>query len=146
MRIPVERRFEGLKLQDASIVHVGMELAQDRAFSVMLTQRDFAKNLRPIPTFPKLWDARQKLLSPEDVHLRQRKLGEWCWLGTVSRPDICARSARIAPRTNSLQGGDVYRINAPMETAKTWNMRPPRYGGRPATTLKGRSCASEKNT
>ena len=52
--------------------------------------------------------------------MRQCKLGELCWLATVSRPDICARSARIASRANTLQGGDVYRINDLVKTAKKW--------------------------
>ena len=40
--------------------------------------------------------------------------------GTVSRPDICARLARIASRINALKGSDVYRINDLAKTVKTW--------------------------
>ena len=97
-----------------------MELSQDSSFSVTLTQKDFAEKLQPLGTSPQLWAARQKLLSPEDVKLRQCKLGELCWLATVSRPDICARLARIASRINELTGSDVYRINDLVKTVKTW--------------------------
>ena len=116
----LELRFGELKLQENNFVHVGMELSQDNSFSVTLTQKDFAEKLQPLGTSPQLWAARQKLLSPEDVELRQCKLGELCWLATVSRPDICARLARIASRINELTGSDVYRINDLVKTVKTW--------------------------
>ena len=108
-------------------MRVGMELEQAANFPATLTQADFAKNLQPLGTSPELRAARQKLLSPEDVKLRQCKLGEPCWLATVPRPDICARLARIAPRVNSLQGADVYRANDLVNTVKMWQ---------PATVLK----------
>ena len=98
-----------------------MDLAQDSTSPATLTQGDFAKNLQPPPTTPKLWAARQQLPSPEDVKLRQSELGELCWLATVSRPDTCARLARIATRINSLRGSDVYGINDLVKTAKLWN-------------------------
>ena len=66
-------------------------------------------------------------MSPEDVKLCQCKLGELCWLATVSRPDICARLARISSRINELTGSDVYRINDLVKTVKQWQ---------PATILK----------
>ena len=96
-----------------------MELSQDYSSSVTLTQKEFAEKLQPLGTSPQLWAARQKLLSPEDVKLCQCKLGELCWLATVSRPDICARLARIASRINALTGSDVYRINDLVKTVKT---------------------------
>ena len=80
----------------------------------------FTKNLQPLGTSPQLWAARQKLLPPEDVELRQCKLGKLCWLGTASRPDICARMARMASCINAIQGGDVYRINDLVKTAEKW--------------------------
>ena len=89
--------------------------------------RGFTKNLQPLGTSPQLWAARQMLFSPEDVNLRQCKLGELCWLATVSRPDICARLARVAPRINAPKGCDVYRINVLVRIAKKWQ---------PATVLK----------
>ena len=104
-----------------------MELVQDSTFSVTLTQKEFTEKLEPLGTSPQLWAARQKLLSPEDVKLCQCKLGELCWLATVSRPDICARLARISSRINELTGSDVYRINDLVKTVKQWQ---------PATTLK----------
>ena len=111
-----EQRFGAMKLQENSFVHVGIELNQEANFSATLTQEGFAKNPHPLGTSPELRAARQKLLSPEDVKLRQCKLGELCWLATVSRPDICATLARIASRINSLQGVDVYRINNSVKT------------------------------
>ena len=72
-------------------------------FGKTSTQDEFAKNLQPMPTTPTLWAARQKLLPPEDVHLRQCKFGVLCWLATVFRPDICARLVRFASRLFSLQ-------------------------------------------
>merc|ERR1712215_525615 len=69
-------------------------------------------------TSPQLWAARQKLLSPEDVKLCQCKLGELCWLATVSRPDICARLAQLSSKGNELQGSDIYRINALIKSVK----------------------------
>ena len=46
------------------------------------------------------------------------KIGELCWLARVSRPDICARLARIASGANSSQGSDVYRIDDIVWTIK----------------------------
>ena len=99
-------------------MHVGMELAQESDFPVTQTQDGFARNSRPLPPSSQAWAARRKTLSIEDVKLRQCKLGELGWLVSVSRPDICARLARIASRVNSLQGSDVYRINDLVETVK----------------------------
>ena len=108
-----EQRFGAMKLQENSFVRVGVELNQEANFSVTLTQEEFAKNLQPVGTSPELWAARQKLLSPEDVKLRQCKLGELCWLATVSRPDICARLARIASLICRLRRGG--HINSSMQ-------------------------------
>ena len=74
-------------------------------------------------TSPILWADRQKPLGVEDKLLRQCKLGELCWLATVSRPDICARLAHIASRVNVLQGSDIYRINDLIKTVKLWQPR-----------------------
>ena len=95
-----------------------MELAQNKDSSATLTLGEFARNLQPLPTAPKLRAARQQLSSVEDIKLRQCKPGELSWLATVSRPDICARLARIASHINSLQGSDVYRITDLVETVK----------------------------
>ena len=40
----------------------------------------------------------------------------------VWRPDTCARLDRLAPKVNSLQGGDIYRINDPIKTAQVWQL------------------------
>ena len=54
------------------------------------------------------------------IKWRQRKLGEMRWAAAVSRPDICARSARIAPRINALCGSDVNCVNGLVRVAKDW--------------------------
>ena len=58
--------------------------------------------------------------SPEDIKSRPYRLGEQCWLATASRPDICARLARIASRMHSLHGSDAYRINDLVKTVTAW--------------------------
>ena len=97
-------------------MHVGMDLVLKGDFSVTLTRDEFARNSNPLPPSPQAWVARRKTLSIEDVKLRRRNLGEPGWLASVSRPDICARPPRIAPRVNSLQGRGVYGINDLVET------------------------------
>ena len=52
--------------------------------------------------------------------LLQCKLGELRRVAAVSRPDICARLARIASRINALRGSDVYRINELVRVVKDW--------------------------
>ena len=42
----------------------------------------------------------------EETKTRQSKLGELCWVATFSRPEICARSAKIASCADSLRGSD----------------------------------------
>ena len=101
-------------------MRAGAGLAQESGFSVILTQDEFAQNLKPLPASPQLWAVRQKTLAIAAIKLRQCKLGELCWLATASRPDICARRGRIAPRVNSSQGSDVYRINDLAQTFKEW--------------------------
>ena len=115
-----ERRFGGLKLQESSFAHVSMELVQAADFPVTLTQGEIAQSLKPFPTSPQFWSARQTMSSLEDMKLRQCKLGELHWLATVSRPDICTRSTHIASEVTSSQGSDVYRINDLVETVEVW--------------------------
>ena len=83
MRFYSERRFWESKLRESSLVHGGMESAQDSDFSITLRQGEFAKNLQPLPTTPQLWAARQQLSSSNEIKLRQRKLGELRWLATA---------------------------------------------------------------
>ena len=54
------------------------------------------------------------------INLRQCNLGEVCWVASVSRPDICARLARIASWISALCGSDVYRINELVRAAEGW--------------------------
>ena len=67
----LEIRFGELMLQEKSFVHVGTELPQQDSLSVTLTQKEFAEKLQPLGNSPKLWAARQNLLSPEDAKLCQ---------------------------------------------------------------------------
>ena len=73
-RVP-GKRFGAMKLQTEPFAHVGVGLNQEVIFPVTLTQADVTKNLQPLGTSPELWAARQELLSPEDVKLRQCELG-----------------------------------------------------------------------
>ena len=90
---------------------MGKELAQEKDFSVTPSQADFSGNAKLLHTPPSLWAGRKELLSMDYIKLRQRKLGELRWVAAVSRPDICARLARIASRVSALCGSDMYRIN-----------------------------------
>ena len=58
-----------------SFVNVGMELAQEKDFSLTSTKADFAKNLKLFPTPPSFWAGRKEPLSMDYIKLRQRKLG-----------------------------------------------------------------------
>ena len=95
-----------------------MELAQKPDFSVELTQAEFARQWKFTDMSPELWNRRQNPPSHEEKMLRQGEMGELRWLAPVSPPDICARLAQQAPKANDLQGSDIYRINAPIKTAK----------------------------
>ena len=54
------------------------------------------------------------------IKLRQSVLGELRWVATVSRPDICARLARIASGINALCWSEVYRFNELVRVAMDW--------------------------
>ena len=56
-----------LKLRESPFLQVGTELAQDVDFSETLTQDYFARNWIPLSTTPRLWAARQKTPSIEDI-------------------------------------------------------------------------------
>ena len=86
----LEHRFGALKVQERKFMHVGLELVQSPDFSVTLTQEEFTRRLQPLETSPELWKRRQGPLSEDEKLLCQCKMGELCWLATVSRPDICA--------------------------------------------------------
>ena len=103
-----------------SLARVGIEFNQEGNSSVTLTQEDFTTNAKTIPTPPELWPTRQKTLSAEEIQPCQRKLGALCCLATFSRPDICARLARIASRVNSFQRSDFYQINELVRTVRGW--------------------------
>ena len=119
----LEQRFGELKFQETQFVHVGMELSQAADCSVLLTQEEFTRQLSPLATSTDLWNRRQRPLTDGEILARQCKLGELCWLATVSRPDICARLAQIASRVNELKGSDIYRINDLIKTVKIWQPR-----------------------
>ena len=58
-----ETRFGKLKLREPTFAHVGIELPQEKEYSVSLTQEDSTPESAPIETFPALWAVRQQLLS-----------------------------------------------------------------------------------
>ena len=98
-----------------------------------LTQADFTKNLIPLPTSPELWAGRKEPSSADYIKLRQRKTREWRWAAAVSRPDICARLERIAPRIDALCGSDVYRIHELVRVVEDWQQATALYVHRPPT-------------
>ena len=59
-------------------------------------------------------------LSKDEIELRQCTLGELCCVAAVSRPDICARLARIATRINALRGSDAYRKIEVVRAVEKW--------------------------
>ena len=62
------------------------------------------------------------------IKLRLCKLGKLLWVATVSRPDVCARLARIASMINALSGSDVYRIHDLARVVEDWQQVPaPKY-------------------
>ena len=81
---------------------------------------DFAENLKPHPTSPKMRAGRRNPLSMDGIKSRRRKLGGLRRVARVSRPDICSRWARIATRINALSGSDVFRINELARVAEKW--------------------------
>ena len=122
-----------------------MEWAQEKDFSAALAPAYFAKNLKLLPNCPALSAGRKNPLSMDYATLRQCKLGELRRVATVSRPDICARLARIAPR-NELWGSDVYRMNVLFRVAQEWRRTTVlRYASasHPLETL-GRSVMAER--
>ena len=92
-------------------------------FSVMLALVDFTKNLKPLPTSSGLWDGRKNPSPMDDAKLSLCKSGELCWVAAVYRPEICARSARIASRINALCASDTYCINELVRAVTSGSMR-----------------------
>ena len=92
-----------------------MELPQGKDYSVRLPQTEFSARLASLEANPALWAAIQQILSPEDVFLRQRKLGELRWLAAVSRPGVRARLARLARR-------DIRRFHDWIKTDLVWQL------------------------
>ena len=104
-------RFGPVKIQKDDFQHLGMDIVQKLDGSVEVSQKNFTDLLSPIETSPSLWKDRNRPLDDEELQVCQSKLGELCWLATVSRPDICARLARFSSNINGLQVIDMYRIN-----------------------------------
>ena len=84
------------------------------------TQENFAKALRPFPTYSDLLVARRRLLPFDEIKVYRCNFGDLCCLATGSRPDICARIDRIAERVNCPQGADIHRINDSVENSEEW--------------------------
>ena len=111
MRKLLSIRFGPVEIQQDTFTHIGMDIIQKSDGSVEVTQKNFADMLCMIATTPSLWKERNRPLDGEELQVCQSKLGELCWLATVSRPDICARLARFSSNLNNLQVIDLYRIN-----------------------------------
>ena len=99
------QRYGELELRGPSFVRVSADLAQDDDFSATLTQDESTQSLKPLPTTPQLWAARQKTLPREDIKLRQCELGDG--LGAVSGPDICG--CPLAFRPERIRRGEAMR-------------------------------------
>ena len=100
VRCFLEKRFGKSKVQEKSFVRVGMELAQETDLSVTLTQEDFAKKLNSHPTSPALRAGRREPSALDETKMRQCTSDELWRVARVPKPDIYARSARIASRIN----------------------------------------------
>ena len=85
-----------------------------------IAQKTITDLLDPSATSPSLSRDWSRALSDEELQTCQSKLGELCWLATVSRPDICARLARFSANLNSVKVIDIYRINDLIKTVKKW--------------------------
>ena len=87
-----------MEAREASSVRAGIEVFQGKDFSGGLVQEELTNNLKPFPASPELRAARQRSAPLEAIELRQCKLGKLPRLAAFSRPDICARRARLAFR------------------------------------------------
>ena len=70
-RVFSERGFGERKVQESPSVHASMELLQEIDFAVQVTQEESASNVKPLFASRGLWAARQRLLPPENIKLRQ---------------------------------------------------------------------------
>ena len=109
-------RFGPAKVQRDNFTHIGMDVLQKNDGSAEIAQKTFTDLLCPIATSPSLWRDRNRALSDEELQTCQSKLGELCWLATVSRRDICARLARFSANLNGLKVIDIRRINDLIKT------------------------------
>ena len=90
---------------------VGVKLAQNTDVSAAWAQEGSPKSLKYLPTSLELRAGRDRPLMEVETEMRQCKLGVTRWFAAASRPDICARLAKLASRINPLRGSGVYRIN-----------------------------------
>ena len=93
-------RLGRLEVQEKSLARVGREASRAIDFKIQLAQDSLRLYV----------DA---------------KTGGLSWQATISRPDTCARLARIALRLNSRHGSDVSRINPLAETLRAWQQTAP---------------------
>ena len=118
MRKYLSNRFGLLEVQKDDFARIGMEALQGKDGSVEITQETSTDLLDPTATSPSLRRDRNRALTDEELQTCRSKLGELCWLATVSRPDICARLARFSANLNSLEVVGIYRINDLIKTVK----------------------------
>ena len=119
-RVFAEDRFRKLEVQESSFARAGAEVPPGNVSTVKRAQREVTSKSKSLLPPPGPWAARQHLLSPGNITLRQCKSDELCRLASVSRPDVCARLARIASLANVLLRVDVFRIK---DLAKTVQVR-----------------------
>ena len=120
MRRFLQNCFGKSKVQELPFVYVGAELSQKDDSSAALTQEDFTKNLKCLPTSPKLWAGRKEPFSVDNTKMRQCMLGELCWAAPVSPLDVCARFAKTPSRIDSLRVTDVHHTDDLARPAEEW--------------------------
>ena len=77
-------RFAPVKVQKDNFTHIGMDIIQNADGSAEITQKNFTDSLCLIATPPSPWKDRNRPLSPEELLIRQSKLGELFLLATVA--------------------------------------------------------------
>ena len=70
-----------------------------------------------------LWKDRTRSLNDEELQICQGKLGELSRLAAVSRPNICARLARLSANLNNFQVPDIYRITDLVKPVTLWQQK-----------------------
>ena len=116
VKVYFTRRFGAMELQGTSFTHASVEISQQGDFPVDIARKVFTHELQLLPASADLWKQRQRALNPSDIRACERISD----MRTVSRPDICARSAASAARVTHLQAREVNRINDLVRAEQRW--------------------------